>query len=70
MRDRAAYMREYRARRSASRAEGGLLAFQSAFVSAVCRHEQPVDIAALSVHSGNGKSWLCGKIVARSIRSR
>ena len=41
--------------------------FQSSFVSAVCRKEHPVDIAALSVPRGNGKSWLCGKMVARSI---
>ena len=63
----AAYFREYRARRAASRAEGGLMPFQSAFVSAVCRKDHPVDIAALSVSRGNGKSWLCGKLVARSI---
>ena len=62
----AAYMREYRARQ-AVRAEGGLLSFQSSFVRAVCRKENPVDIAALSVPRGNGKSWLCGKMVARSI---
>ena len=67
MRDRASYFREYRAKRSASRAEGGLLPFQAAFVKAVCRKEMPVDIAALSVPRGNGKSWLCGKLVARSI---
>ena len=64
---RAAYFREYRAKRAVSRAEGGLLPFQSSFVSAVCRKEKPVDIAALSVPRGNGKSWLCGKMVARSI---
>ena len=63
----AAYMREYRARRSAIRNAGGLLPFQAAFASAVSRKEQPVDIAALSVPRGNGKSWLCGKILARSL---
>ena len=26
-----------------------------------------MDIAALSVPRGNGKSWLCGKLVARSL---
>ena len=36
---RAAYFREYRAKRAAIRAEGGLLPFQSAFVAAVCRKE-------------------------------
>ena len=64
---RAAYMREYRAKRAVIRNAGGLMPFQSSFVSAVCRKEQPVDIAALSVPRGNGKSWLCGKMVARSI---
>ena len=63
----AAYMREYRARRAAIRNAGGLLPFQGAFASAVSRKEQPVDIAALSVPRGNGKSWLCGKLVARSL---
>ena len=63
----AAYMREYRAKRAAIRNAGGFLPFQAAFASAVSRKEQPVDIAALSVPRGNGKSWLCGKIVARSL---
>ena len=67
MRKRAGYYREYRAKRSARRAEGGLLPFQQSFVSAVCRRENPPDIAALSVARGNGKSWLAGKLVARSI---
>ena len=50
------------------RAEGGLLPFQSRLsCRAVCRKEKPVDIAALSVPRGNGKSFLCGKMVARSI---
>ena len=63
----ASYYREYRARRAVSRAEGGLLPFQAAFVRAVGRKEHPVDIAALSCPRGNGKSWLCGRMVARSI---
>ena len=63
----AAYMRDYRARRAAIRNAGGFLPFQAAFASAVSRKEQPVDIAALSVSRGNGKSWLCGKLVARSL---
>ena len=64
---RAAYMREYRARRSVIRSEGGLLPFQSSFVSAVCRKDRPVSIAALSTPRGNGKSWLAGLLVARSL---
>ena len=67
MRERAAYMRQYRAQAAARAADGGLLPFQSAFVSAVCRQDHPPEIAALSVPRGNGKSWLCGKMVARSL---
>ena len=67
MASRAAYFREYRARRAAIREDGGLLPFQSGFVRAVCRAENPVDIAALSCPRGNGKSWLAGKMVARSL---
>ena len=64
---RAAYMRGYRARRSAIRSEGGLLPFQSSFVAAVCRKEQKVSIAALSTPRANGKSWLAGVLVARCL---
>ena len=66
-RNRTGYFREYRARRAALRSEGGLLPFQSAFVSAVCRKERPPEIAGLSCPRGNGKSWLCGGLVARSL---
>ncbi len=63
----AAYMREYRGLRAAREAVGGLLPFQQRFVRAICREHRPADIAALSVPRGNGKSWLCGGLVARSI---
>ena len=63
----AAYMREYRARQVAERDGDGLLPFQAAFVSAVCREKRPPELAALSVPRGNGKSWLCGGLVARSL---
>ena len=64
---RAAYMREYRARRSAIRSEDGLLPFQSSFVAAISRKEKPPEIAAASWPRGSGKSWLCGGLVARSL---
>ena len=64
---RAGYFRDYRARRAASLSPGGLLPFQSSFVDAVCRVNNPPEIAALSVPRGNGKSWLCGGLVARSL---
>ena len=63
----AGYMRKYRARKAAEQAPGSLLPFQAAFVAAVCRKRDPPTIAALSCPRGNGKSWLCGKLVARSI---
>ena len=63
----AAYMREYRALRAIREADGGLLPFQRRFVEAVCRQDKPPELAALSVPRGNGKSWLCGGLVARSL---
>ena len=63
----AAYMREYREKRAAERDGAGLMGFQANFVRAVCRQDNPPDIAALSVPRGNGKSWLCGGILARSL---
>ena len=64
---RAAYFREYRAKRAASVSPGGLMPFQQSFVDAVCRVNHPPDVAALSCPRGNGKSWLCGGLVARSV---
>ena len=66
-RNRTAYMREFRARRAVIRDKGGLLPFQSAFVAAVCRKERPPEIAGLSCPRANGKSWLAGALVARSL---
>ena len=59
------YMRQYRAKQAVSR--GGLLPFQSAFVEAICRKDNPPAIAALSCPRGSGKSWLAGQLIARSI---
>ena len=64
---RAAYFREWRARRAVQRDADGLMPFQSAFVAAVCRKDHPVEVAALSCPRANGKSWLCGGLVARSL---
>ena len=67
-RDRAAYMRSYRAATKAVERDGdGLLGFQSAFVSVIERERHPVDIAVLSCPRSGGKSWLCGKLIARSL---
>ena len=64
---RAVYLRDWRARRAVREADGGLLPFQASFVAAVSRKEQAPEIAALSCPRGNGKSWLCGKLIARSL---
>ena len=66
-RNMTAYMRGYRARRAVREADGGLLPFQAEFVRAVCRHDDPPELAAASWPRGSGKSWLCGKLVARSL---
>ena len=60
---RAADLRAWRAKQRC----GGLLPFQQAFSEAVSRVKRPPDIAALSCPRGNGKSWLCGRLVARSL---
>ena len=52
---------------SAAAVADGLLPFQNEFVAAVCRTQSSPEIAAMSVPRGNGKSWLCGGLVARSL---
>ena len=66
-RHRTVYMRGYRAKRSARRAEakGELLKFQQEFVDVV--ESAAVDIAVLSCPRANGKSWLAGQLIARSL---
>ena len=59
---RAAYLRGWRARK-----RGDLLPFQKAFVAALTRKEKAPDILGLSCPRGNGKSWLCGQLIARSL---
>ena len=58
--------RESRARDAASRGDG-LLPFQAAFVAAITRQNRPPSITGLSCPRGNGKSWLAGKLIARSV---
>ena len=66
-RHRTVYMRGYRQRRAASRAEakGELLKFQQEFVDVV--ESAAVDIAVLSCPRAQGKSWLAGRLIARSL---
>ena len=67
---RAAYMREYRARKAVERDKSGLLPFQSAFVAArfVEVNRPPVHCCGeYRLPGGTAKSWLCGNLVARSL---
>ena len=64
---RAVYMQHYRAQVAARAVDGGLLPFQAGFVAAVTRQDRPPEISALSCPRAQGKSWLCGKLVARSL---
>ena len=66
-RNRAGYMRLYRTRQVVERDEDGLLGFQTRFISAICRKENPVSLAGLSTARANGKSWLAGYLIAKSI---
>ena len=67
-RHRTAYMRGYRAKRSAEREGGGLLPYQREFLSAVSRRDNRPELAALSIGRGNGKTFLCGEMLARALK--
>ena len=58
--------REQRARESILKT--GLLPYQDAFLAAVTRRENRPEIAALSVGRGNGKTHLCGEMLARALK--
>ena len=65
---RAAYMREYRARKAVERDAGGMLNYQREFLSAVTRRDNRPELAAVSVGRGNGKTYLCGEMLARALK--
>ena len=60
---RAADLREWRARK-----HGGLLPYQDAFLKAVGRVNNRPEIAACSLGRGNGKTFLCGEMLARALK--
>ena len=64
---RAAYMRDYRAKRVASLSDGGLLPFQKRFVDALTRKQAAPEIGILGSPRAQGKSWLCGRLIGRSL---
>ena len=65
---RAAYFREYRAKRAAIRTADGLLPYQREFLAAVTRRENRPEIAACSVGRGNGKTFLAGVLLAKALK--
>ena len=66
-RHRSSYMRSYRARQTALRSADGLLPFQQEFVQSITRTRNPPAVSVLSTPRAQGKSWLCGRLIARSI---
>ena len=68
VRHRASYMRGYRARQVVERDGGGLLPYQREFLAAVTRRENRPELAGISVGRGNGKTFLCGEMLARALR--
>ena len=65
---RAGYLKDWRTRRAFDRAGGGLLPYQREFLSAVTRLDNRPEISALSVGRGNGKTFLCGEMLARALK--
>ena len=61
-------MRVYRAKRSAERADGGLLPYQREFLAAVTRRDNRPELAACSVGRGNGKTFLAGALLAKALK--
>ena len=61
-------MRGYRAKMGVEREGGGLLPYQREFLAAVTRRDNRPEIAALSVGRGNGKTFLCGEMLARALK--
>ena len=64
----AAYMREYRAKRAVERDGDFLLPYQRQFLAAVTRRDNRPELAAVSVGRGNGKTYLCGEMLARALK--
>ena len=61
-------MRDYRARRAVERDGGGLLPYQREFLAAVTRRDNRPELAGISVGRGNGKTHLCGEMLARALK--
>ena len=64
---RPGYMAEYRARKVIERDGGGLLPFQQRFVAALTRKHGAPEIGICCTPRAQGKSWLCGQLIGRSL---
>ena len=63
---RASRATEQRNRRALKRG-GGLLVFQQRFVAALTRKQGAPEIGILCTPRAQGKSWLCGQLIGRSL---
>ena len=63
----ASYQRDRRAKIAMRKADGGLLPFQAAFLSVLTREDNPPQVACLCTPRAQGKSWLMGELIARSL---
>ena len=63
-----ARIRQQKSRAQKAVLEDGLLPYQKQFLTAVCRRDNRVELAGLSVGRGNGKTLLCGEMLARALK--
>ena len=62
----ASYQRDRRAKIAMGK-EGSLLPFQKRFIAALTRKEGAPEIGILCTPRAQGKSWLCGRLIGRSL---
>ena len=63
-----ARVRQQRSRARKAVLESGLLPYQREFMASVTRRDNRPEISALSVGRGNGKTFLCGEMLARALK--
>ena len=63
----ATYQRDRRAKIAMSNAAGGLLPFQKRFVASLTRKQAAPEIGILCSPRAQGKSWLIGRLIGRSL---
>ena len=63
----ARYQRDRRTKIALGKAAGNLLPFQKRFVAELTRKEGAPEIGILCTPRAQGKSWLCGRLIGRSL---